>query len=153
MVTTMIFSLFPFSVNYFSALLFLLLANISGFFVFFNIGLENIFLNLASGGKRRVKVANLGFEKDCNNIIEDNSNNNNYNSCVFVNGIIKVIFVYVVVCCITGPSIPPDSLFFVLFSLLSLSLFFTFLTSCSNKSLSRVFKPHPLASTCSHKLR
>lgn len=52
-------------------------------------------------------MAKLGFEKDCNNINEDNSNNY-YNSCVFVNGIIKVIFVSVVVCCITGPNSPPN---------------------------------------------
>lgn len=54
-------------------------------------------------------MAKLGFEKDCNNINEDNSKNY-YNSCVFVNGIIKVIFVCVVVCCITGPNSPPSPL-------------------------------------------
>lgn len=120
-------SSFTFSVNYSSALV-LPLANISGLlfvFFFWIIGLENIFLNLVSRGKRQVKMAKLGFEKDCN-INEDNSNNN-YNSCVFVNGIIKVIFVYVV-CCITGPTsptpvLPPCSpVFSLLFS--SFSLFF-----------------------------
>lgn len=131
-------SSFPVSVNYSSALLFLLLANISGLlFVFWIIGLENIFLNLVSGGKCQVKMAKLGFEKDCNNINEDNSNNN-YNSCVFVNGIIKVIFVYVVVCCITGPTSPPpvlppsSAVFSLLFSSFSLSFFF----NISNRLLS-----------------
>lgn len=96
---------------------------------FWNIGLENIFWNLVSRGKRRVQVAKLGFEKDCNNIIEDNSNNN-YNSCVFVNGIIKVIFVYVVVCCVTGPSSPHLSPHRDPRVLPALQPFLTFLTGC-----------------------
>lgn len=79
-----------------------------GLFFFWTIGLENIFSNLVSGGKGGAEMAKLGFEKDCNNINEDNSNNY-YNSCVFVNGIIKVIFVCVVVCCITGPNSPPPT--------------------------------------------
>lgn len=82
-------------------------------------------------------MAKLGFEKDCNNVNDDNSNNN-YNGCVFVNGILKVIFVYVVVCCITGPPRPPPPnclppvppSFPPSFGVFFFS-FFTFLTGCS----------------------
>lgn len=70
-------------------------------------------------------MAKLGFEKDCNNVNDDNSNNN-YNGCVFVNGILKVIFVYVVVCCLTGPppAHPNCSLHASLFSSILRGLFF-----------------------------
>lgn len=91
----------------------------------------------------------LGFEKDCNNINEDNSNNN-YNSCVFVNGIIKVIFVYIVVASPVQPVLPPCSpVFSLLFSSFSLSFFSHFEQAV--ESLSRSFKPHPR--THSYKLR
>lgn len=148
---------FPFSVNYSSAL-FLLLANISGLmFVslfFWIIGLENICLNLVSGARCRVKMAKLGFGKDCN-INDDNSNNNNYNSCVFVNGIIKVIFVYIVVDASQVQPAPPTPRPSTMvphlplcFALSAFIFFLTFLTGCP------VFKPHPLARTRGgHKLR
>lgn len=108
-------SFFPVGANYSSALFFGFRQIFQGcclficclFFSFWIIGFRKYFLNLVGRGT----MAKLGFEKDCNNV-NDNNSNNNYNGCVFVNGILKVIFVYVVVCCIirSTQTPPPNCL-------------------------------------------
>lgn len=77
-------SFFPVSVNYSSALFLasgkyfrvVVCLFVVCFFPFWIIGSRKYFLNLVGRGT----MAKLGFEKDCNNVNDDNSNNN-YNGC------------------------------------------------------------------------